>query len=159
MQTEAIRRQFELTWDMLDEVYDRCPEKLWRKEKIKPYSIARLMYHTVWWTQRYCRQKKKAVELDPFNFGYEGDGVSIERFPDIAGMRAYSDRVRKRIVKWLDSMEDRELEEWDRGFRHTGRTMGERLIYSLKHINHHLGQMNLLLRQNRIEAGEWKCVE
>jgi uncharacterized damage-inducible protein DinB len=158
MRVEDLKRQFELSWDMLDEVFEKCTGRIWRAEKIKPYSIARLMYHTVWWTQRYCRHKKKVVELDPFNFGREGDSVAIERMPDIAEMRAYSNRVRKRIMKWLDSMEDSGLCESDGGFEHTGETIGERLVYSLKHIHHHLGQMNLLLRQSGKDAVEWRCV-
>lgn len=158
MRVQGIKRQYEFSWDMLNEVFDRCPDRVWRQEKIKPYSIGRLAYHIIVSTQRYCRPKRKAVELDPFNLGRgEGEDVPMDRFPGIADVRGYSDKVRKRVMKWFDSLRDSELSESDGGFTWTGETIGERLVYTLKHFHHHLGQMNLLLRQHGSDAVEWKC--
>jgi len=158
MKVEAIKRQFELSWDMLDEAISRCPDAVWRAETPAPYSIGRLAFHTLQSTQRYCRTGHKRVELDPFKFGGQELHVPMSKFPGAEEVRGYSGKVRRRVLKWLDSLEDRQLSDSDSAFLWTGRTIGERLCYTLKHFNHHLGQINLILRQNGIEAAEWKCV-
>ena len=157
MAVEAVRRQFETSWDMLDEAFARCPDEAWRAEAPKPYSIGRLAFHILQSTQRYCRTGHRRVELDPFGFGGNELDVPMSAFPSVEHVAVYSRKTRARVMKWLDSLDDDQLRQSDNAFRWTGRTIGERLFYTLKHFNHHLGQINLLLRQQNIEAVEWRC--
>ena len=158
MQIADIRRQFELSWDMLDEVMGRCTNAVWRLETPPPYAIGRLAFHTIQSTLRYCRAGCRAkVNLDPFNFGGNEGRVPMEQFPDIAAVLEYSRASRVRVMKWMDTLRQRDLSISDGSFLWTGRTVGERLLYTLKHINHHVGQMNLILRQQGIDAVGWKC--
>ncbi|MCL5270506.1 MAG: DinB family protein [bacterium] len=154
---DALRRQYALSWDMLEDALGRCTDAAWRAETTPPYAIARLAFHTVQSTQRYCRTGHRKTELDPFGFGGDGLVVAIDRIPAITDMRAYSDRVRRRVTVWLETLTDDTLAASDNAFQWTGLTIGERLVYTLKHFHHHLGQINLLLRQHGIAVGPWKC--
>ena len=159
MNPKAIARQYRLSWDMLDEIMAQCSDAVWRLEVPPPISIGRSMFHTLQSTQRYCRtNSKQRVEMDPFDFGGHELKVAMKDFPSIDQVREYSFEVRERVIKWLSGLSEKDLNSESKSFRWTGHTAGERLLYTLKHINHHIGQMNLILRQQGIETVEWKCV-
>jgi uncharacterized damage-inducible protein DinB len=159
MNPEAIARQFLLSWDMLDEIMGRCSDAVWRRECPPPISIGRAVFHTLQSAQRYCRtHSRQRVEMDPFNFGGNELKVAMQDFPNIEEVREYSVAVRKRAIEWLKRLSKNDLNSESKSFRWTGNTAGERILYTLKHFNHHLGQINLILRQQGIETVEWKCV-
>lgn len=158
MNPEGIVRQFELSWDMLDEIMSRCSDPVWRAELPQPYSIGRLCFHVIQSTARYCRAGKQRADLDPFGFGGNELKVRMDTFPSADEMKVYSRKVRKRTLAWLGSLDAVALGTNDGAFQWTGRSVGERVLYTLKHFHHHLGQMNLLLRMQGIDRVEWRCV-
>ena len=62
--------------------------------------------------------------------------------------------VKAKCVRVLEKLSSKELEGKNSYFW-TGPTLAHRLIYNIRHAQHHIGQLNSILRQNGNDAATW----
>ena len=151
----TLWRQFGAAIDMLDNAVGACPDEVWG-DGPPAQAFWYLVYHTLFWLDYYLAGKPDGFappapftldEMDPA-------GIYPDRVYTPAEMRAYLEHGRLKCRAVISRMTSEWADE-PSGFERLGLTQGELLLYSLRHVQHHTAQLNLILRQRIGAAPRW----
>lgn len=166
----TLWKNFAAAIDMLDNIIAICPEEIWAKDKQVYY----MSYHVTIFLDYYLTSPVKDFKpllsytlADPDQLP-EGavDDVLPSRFyskEELRNALAISREKCKQLV--LSTPADEFSKRWisDEEIELHGLcpslvvnyTVLEILFYNLRHVQHHVGQLNLLLRQRANLAADW----
>lgn len=148
-------RQLGAAIDMLENAINACPATLWGDRTRQPeywYNT----YHTLFFLDFYFSEAAEGF-APPAPFGLEEldpAGVMPPRVytkEELLIYLAYCRNKCRSVIRALTA----EKSEQSSGSLRPGLTFGELYIYVLRHVQHHAGQLNLLLRQNIDSAPRW----
>ncbi len=165
---QSLWKNFGASMDMLRDAIALCPEEVWYSEKKFFY----MAYHTIIFLDYYFTIPVAGfVPALPYTItdklpAEAIDDVIPNRFYDKQEMLAYLATIRnkgKRLV--MEATEEKLNGRWIKAEEidlHglcpslvTEYTVLEILFYNLRHVQHHVGQLNLLLRQKINQAPDW----
>jgi hypothetical protein len=148
---KILWKQFGAVIDMLESSILVCPESFWDKKDFW-YSA----YHTIFWLDYYSSVKPdefsppKPFSLSEFN----PKGILPERIYLKKELLEYLEHSRKKVFFLIEGLnEDTSKERFVTKKKNYNRI--EMILYNMRHVQHHVGQLNLLLRQNVDTAGKW----
>ena len=167
---ECLWVNFAAAIDMLKNAVALCPDELWWQDKKFFY----LSYHTTIFLDFYLTKPvKDFAPTLPYTI-VDSNGLPAEAVDDVIPNRVYSqqevldylsiirDKCKTLIIR---SSEDQLMERWIDPSEidlHglcpslvTNYTVLEILFYNFRHVQHHAGQLNLLLRQKINKGPEW----
>jgi hypothetical protein len=148
---EMLWKQFGAAIDMLESSVLVCPESFWDKKDFW-YSV----YHTIFWLDYYSSAEPDAFSPpQPFTLSeFDPKGILPERLYSKEELLEYLEFARKKGFFLIDGLnEETSKERFINKKKNYNRI--EMIIYSMRHVQHHVGQLNLLLRQNEDVAGKW----
>ncbi len=151
-----IWQQFGAAIDMLDDAINLCPEQLWTAVLWKDTNDARygqfwfVAYHTLFWLDLYLTGSSDGfAPPSPFIRGtlpeqpYTKDQV-----------RAYLDQCRTKCKSTLEALTD-ETAHRRCTFDWIEASFLEMQLYSMRHVQEHAAQLNLLLGQHDVSGMDW----
>lgn len=167
---QCLWANFGAAIDMLSNAINVCPDELWQKEKRFFY----MAYHTTIFLDYYLTSPVKsfAPEL-PYTIIDESklppeaiDDVVPNEFYSKQDILCYLDSIRKKCQNLILGAPDKALlERWidDNDINLHGLcpsivknyTLLEIIFYNLRHVQHHVAQLNFILRQNIGTAPNW----
>ena len=145
----AIWQQFGAAIDMLGNALRACPDEVWPE----CWYIA---YHTLFFLDFYLSESAEGFappapftldELDPA-------GILPERPFTKDELLAYLEHGREKCRSTIEAL-TKETAGERCGFERPEVGRGELLLYSMRHVQHHTGQLNLILRQRIDSAPRW----
>jgi len=141
--------------DMLENAIDACPEALWGDRSRNP-EFWYVVYHTLFFLDYYLSDSlEDFVPPAPFNLDeLDPAGVMPERVYTKEEMRGYLHHGRAKargVVAGLTDETAREHRRW----ASLDCTLVEVLLGSMRHVQHHTAQLNLILRQTIDSAPRW----
>lgn len=152
----TIEEQLGAAIDMLENAIEACPEKLWsdRSEKVEYWYIA---YHTLFFLDLYISGTLEGFsppapftlsELDPAGIIPEQPYTKEE----LQNYLNYNRRKAKLTIEGLTEERAREKcsFEW---LKEVNRL--DLIFTSIRHVQHHTAQLNLILRQQINSAPRW----
>ncbi|MDD4051419.1 MAG: DinB family protein [candidate division Zixibacteria bacterium] len=148
-------RQFGAAIDMLDNAMLACPDHLWTDRSRQP-EFWYAAYHTLFFLDYYLSDSSEGfappspftlTELDPA-------GVLPERVYTKDELRAYLEHGRRKCRAKIAALTD-EMVHQHCGFERRDMSIAELLQYVMRHVQHHAGQLNLILRQTIDSAPQW----
>lgn len=151
----TIWQQFGAAIDMLENAMVACPEDLWTNRSLKP-EFWYTAFHALFWLDFYLSDSAKGFappppftldELDPA-------GILPPRVYTKAELRTYLDHGRKKCRTTIQALTD-ERAGRRYVFGSVDLSFGELLLYNMRHVQHHAGQLNLLLRQAVDSSPRW----
>ena len=149
----TVWRQFGAAIAMLENAIRACPDDLWRDQDRFPQYWA-MVFHTLFFLEYYHADSREGF-MPPAPFGLtelDPSGVLPERVYTKEEMLGYLEHCRKRIRFVIDT---KDLDEPQK-FGSVDGTILEELLYSLRHVQHHTAQLNLLIRQvTHADAPRW----
>jgi hypothetical protein len=148
--------QYHSTLAMLHNVLEACPDQLW----IKPYAGVHFWheaYHALFWTHNFLGTKDKRFSFQPF-------GVDIDPWQvippnntcDRAEALQYAAQTRAYIDEVFDALTLDELDAADSYDETDFRSVFHRLMYGLRHVQHHVGKLTAFLNLEGIQLNHWK---
>jgi hypothetical protein len=152
---EVLWRQFGATIDMLENALAACPDELWGDQERNP-QYWYVVYHTLFFLDYYLSESVDGFappapftlsELDP-------SGILPDRVYTKAELKAYLEHGRAKCRAVIFGL-TRESAFAPRRFGSVDGPLVEGLIYSLRHVQHHAAQLNLILRQEVDAAPTW----
>jgi hypothetical protein len=155
----GLRKQFGAAIDMLENTLIACPDRLWSDRSSQP-EFWYLVYHTLFWLDLYLFGSVDGFappapftldELDPA-------GLLPERPYTKDELRAYLRHGRQKCRATIDALTDEKARERCT-FRWGEVSFLELLLYGMRHVQHHAGQLHLLLRQSTDSAPGWVAQE
>ena len=141
--------------DSLEQAIKICPQKVWGN-KTGFQEFWYMTYHTLFYLDYYFSDTDKEFkppkpytlsELDPA-------GVLPDRVYTKKEMLKYLEFGRRKARKKLKLLTNQKLLSHC-GFEKKDYTAAEQIIYSTRHIQHHVAQLNLLRRQKLNLPSNW----
>src|SRR5579863_6021255 len=134
---------------MLENAIRECPEEAWQ-------DIWYIAYHTLFFLDYNMSESAEGFappppftldELDPA-------GILPERPFTKEELLGYLEHGRRKCRARIEAMTEEEAGERC-GFERPDVTCVELLLYNMRHVQHHAGQLNLILRQRIDSAPRW----
>jgi hypothetical protein len=150
-----IWQQFGASIDMLENAVVACPEALWSDRSQRP-EFWYVAYHTLFWLDLYLSDSLAGFappppftldELDPA-------GLFPERPYSKDELQMYLEHGRKKCRVVIAALTDDKIGERC-GFAWIDGSVAELLLYNMRHVQHHVAQLNLILRQQIDSAPRW----
>ena len=131
---------------MLDQCVRNCPEQHW-EGLVASGSCRWVVYHTLFFTDYYLSPTEEAFELGELNLR-GGDERLPVACPGLsqADSREYLAICRRKAVETF-ARETSAVLEGPSGFPTKRFSRGELHLYSMRHIQHHTGQVSAYLRR------------
>ena len=149
-------QQFGASIDMLEDSLRACPDELWNDRSQQP-EFWYLVYHTLFWLDLYLSGSAEGFtppapftldELDPA-------GLLPERVYTKDELQTYLRHCRQKCQMTTESLTDERARQscvfsWGKFL-----SFGELLLDNMRHVQHHVAQLNLILRQKIDSAPPW----
>jgi uncharacterized damage-inducible protein DinB len=147
---EVLARQYDRVWNSLRDAVSKLSDQQWRTSDCDWLAPIRQAYHLVDTAEFYTRRSPKEGDdsLDWAN-------GPIGQLPSQEQLLAFIDRVQPIVREWLTACGDGAFMSAEAEFHWTGGTRLDRAVYSLRHSQHHLGQINAELRRKGLPRGAW----
>jgi hypothetical protein len=153
----ALESQFGAALDMLENAIEACPPATW-DDAARPiqHRFWYVAYHTLFWLDFYLADSEDAFRPPPPFTLSELDPAGV--YPD----RTYSPEALLGYLKhgrarWraVCGLLDEARAARPCGFRRREMSVLELLHYNLRHVQHHVGQLQLLLRDGGTRPPSW----
>ncbi|UCF35826.1 MAG: DinB family protein [Acidobacteriota bacterium] len=165
---EVIGRQYAASIEMLKNAVDACPEALW-DDRSDGTPIWHIVYHTIFFCDLYLTENLEAFKprdyhVDHYHFlpgDYKEFGGIVktpERCYSTAQMLEYADHCTRKAKAVFASLNEKRARERC-GFWWYELNVGEFLINSLRHNQHHGAQIALILRRRADIGIDWLGTE
>jgi hypothetical protein len=148
-------RQFGAAIDMLEGAMAACPDQLWFDRSRRP-EFWYVVFHTLFWLDFYASAPAPGY-TPPAPFGLEEmdpAGVLPPRPYSKAELQRFLEHARSRCRGAIAALADeRGRERYVFGPRDM--SLEELFLYGLRHVQHHAGQLHLMLRQATDSTPGW----
>jgi DinB family len=151
---QSLWNQFAASIDMLEHAIHMCPADLWDNES----NFWRITYHSLFFLDYY-------ITLPPINFT-PPTPFTLSEFEDEVAEKAYTKTALLQYVQFCKNKcyqlinSTALLDEniiWENESKTMQYPIIEILLYNLRHVQHHVAQLNALLRQHIHDAPSWVC--
>ena len=152
---EGTWKQFGAAIDMIENAIHACPDPLWNDASKKP-QFWYLTFHTLFWLDLYLSDSLgQFAPPDPFTLDeLEADGDFPEQAYTKQDLQRYLDHGRSKCRMLIANLTE-ERASHRCGFQWVDCTVGELLLYNMRHVQHGAAQLNLILRQETDSAPHW----
>ncbi len=147
--------QYNAAIDMLANAVSACPDDLWHRDK-EFQDFWYIAYHTTFWLDFYLTPSPDDfTPLAPFGlYELDPEGILPERVYTQHEISSYIEHGKQKCETVLGAF-TAHTAELPYHFGSIDMTFGELLLYNMRHVQHHTGQLGLLLRQNIDSAPAW----
>jgi hypothetical protein len=150
-----LKHQHHSTLAMLQSVLEGCSEETWNKE-FAGVPFWREAYHALFWMHNFLGLKDKRFHRQPF-------GVDIEPWVAIPASNTcargealqYAAQTRAYVDEVFDALTLDALSEADNYDETDFRTVYHRLMYGLRHVQHHVGKLTAYLNLEGVQLDHW----
>ena len=148
---DICRENYLALMKMLEQTIILCPNELWADKSNQP-QFWQEIYHTLFYLDFYFGNnwKKKPERFDV----EENLGEVPKTILSKEDLLSYLEEMREKCIDVLSNVTTNELQGKNSYFW-TGSTLSHKLVYNIRHSQHHVGKINLLLSTNGIEAAKW----
>ena len=151
-----LKDQHTSTLAMLTCVIEGCPEDVWGKE-FAGVPFWREAYHTLFWMHNFVGPKDKAFHFHPFGADidprlFTPPNNTCERVQALE----YAAQTRTHIDEVFDSMTLDELSGTDHYDETDFRSVYHRLMYGMRHVQHHVGKLTAYLNLEGAWLNNWE---
>ncbi len=148
--------QFGAAIDMLENALRMCTDELCVDGNQQP-EFWYICYHTLFWMDLYLSDTPEGFRPpEPFGMEeFDPAGIVPETPHHRSRLLVYLDHCRKKCRERIDGLTP---ESSAKRFK-IGRvdlTIAELLLYNMRHVQHHTGQLQTILRHNLDKAPRWQ---
>lgn len=148
---DICKNEYHALIEMLHKAINLCPEILW-DQKSKGPPFWQLAYHTAYYLDFYLGESPKKHK-ERFDIK-ENLNERMKRVLTKKQLKSYLTATRMKCDSVLEELTTKKLEGKNSYFW-TGPTLAHRLVYNIRHSQHHIGQLNSILRRNGNETVKW----
>ncbi|NHJ48170.1 MAG: DinB family protein [Asgard group archaeon] len=148
---DICRVEYKAVIKMLQEAIKLCPDEIWDKTFDEP-PFWQQVYHTTYYMDFYLGDDPDKFEKR-FSMKEDLKKRSDETLTK-EQLESYLVSIKKKVKYVLDKLDEKKLTEENRYFW-TGPTVAHRLVYNIRHSQHHIGILNSILRRCANDASKW----
>ena len=151
-----LKDQWTRVWDMWEEMIRAIPDDEWRKGDIDYLIPARHLVHVLVCDDAFTQD----IPLDQYDdfklFEVREWGTPAGELPNRETALSKLADVRATVGERLAKLDDAALLEPEEVYPWTGQTRMSKMLYVLRHSQHHLGEVNAELSRRGIKAAIWE---
>jgi hypothetical protein len=160
---EILWHQFGAAIETLQNALEACPDelwqrRLWREPEGQPEfaEFWYLAYHTIFWLDYYCSESAEGFKVPPpFTVSeLDMDGLLPERVYTKQELQTYLEYAGAKCQAKIESLADENEPQRVRSNWRV-KTVAELLLYTMRHVQEHAAQLNMLLGQETDSAPGW----
>lgn len=148
----SLWKQFGAAIDMLENSMKACPEELWNQTEFWYRA-----YHTLFFLDYYLSDETPESEFRPpapFTLSeFNPEGEMPPRTYTKEELLGYLQHCRDKCREAINNLDVNSDKRFVNEYRNY--SVFEIMLYNMRHVQHHMAQLNLILRQNGIEAPDW----
>lgn len=150
---QSLWNQMGASIDMLEDSILLCPDAHWDTERKFWYQV----FHVLFFLDYYLSTEPKTFSPPkPFSESEFEDRMP-ERVYTKPELLEYLQFCRGKCKNLIENLSEQQLEvRWINSSGSMNYSIHEILIYNLRHVQHHVAQLNLHLRQSINNAPEWR---
>ncbi len=148
----SLWSQFGAALEMLGESIHTCPKDVWEGNQVFSFQA----YHTLFFLDYYLSTNPVGF-APPSEFSYSefDEEPVLVIFPQEMLLK-YLDACKQKAQTLILGLDEQlASQRWINESKTMDYSLFEILFYNLRHVQHHVGQFNLLLRQHIDQAPEW----
>jgi hypothetical protein len=151
----SLRQQLGAAIEMLEKAMLACPEELW-SDPSRPPQFWYVAYHTLFFLDLYASESiARFAPPAPFTLSeLEPDSLPPDPPYTQAELQGYLDYSRAKCRAAIDALTE-ESANRRCGIEWHDISEVELVLYSLRHVQHHVGQLYLMLRQGAGSTPGW----
>lgn len=151
----SLWQQFGAAIDMLENAIRACPEALWGDRTQQP-EFWYTAFHALFYLDLYLSRTDAGFKPPaPFTLDEMDErGILPDRVYRKDELLSYLAHGRAKCRETMSSLTEEMLEERS-GFSWLDLNRIEVHLYNMRHVQHHAGQLNTLLRQHGIPVPRW----
>ena len=152
---DTVWGQFGASIDMLERAIQACPEDLWGDRSQKP-EFWYVAFHTLFFLDLYLSESDDGfLPPPPFTLDeLDERGILPERVYTKEELLRYLNHGRAKCRDTIQAMTE-ERARGRCGFSWLDLSVGQMLLYNMRHIQHHVGQLQLVLSLKTGSAPRW----
>ncbi len=149
---EDLWKQFGAGLDMLTDSIQTCPDAIWQVDQ----RFSQLAYHTLFFLDYYLTKEPVGFsQPDQFSYSEFDEDPELVIFSK-SELLNYLDACRSKAKGFIFGLDAIQLKKrWINESQTMNFSMLEILLYNLRHVQHHVGQLNLVLRETSQTAPDW----
>jgi hypothetical protein len=151
---QALYQQFAAAITMLENAIRACPDALWDDRK-QWAPFWQIVHHTVYYLDLYFTEFDEILTTSPKN---NGSDHRLETKPDRIRSKSellkHLSQARGRCFCGLDSLTESHLAK-PTAFEWQSFNQANLILDNLRHVQHHVGQLVLILRREADLESEW----
>jgi hypothetical protein len=150
----VCRTGYLAVFQMMGKAMAMCPDEIWGERTDEP-AFWQQAYHALMYTDFYLEALPRAYKKPDFAEEKANDLAFLPTVvPPKEQMQSYLRQVSGKCGTVLDSLTSEQLEGAN-AFTWTGPTVAHRLVYNIRHAQHHVGRLNSLLARRTGKSAEW----
>ncbi len=151
---EVLVRQYGSCFSTLRETIEGCPDAEWRSSDNPRFIPSRLALHILETVDYYNGATREFTE-SPFG---DSETLAPDALPSRENIFGYFEEVRGKLIKKVCSLGDEDLLAPETVFsdREEGYTLLDLYLYTLRHTQHHAGQLVEEMRRRGISGPRWR---
>jgi hypothetical protein len=151
-----LKHQYHSTLAMLTSTIEGCPQETWTQE-FAAVPFWREAYHALFWMHNFLGNRDKRFQFQPF-------GVDIDprlftppnNTCEQSEALGYAEQTAAYIDQVFEPLTLDALYASDRYDESDFRSVYHRLMYGLRHVQHHVGKLTAYLNLQGIQLHHWK---
>ena len=151
---DICRNDYLAVFQMTRAAIELCPEELWDDRTDEP-PFWQQAYHTLWAVDFYLSDSPESSRKASF---VEDEATNLKHVPASVPskqqIQGYLEEVSRKCEAVLDELTPEQL-GGSNTFPWTGPTPAHRMIYNIRHAQHHVGWLNSILSRKAGCAAEW----
>lgn len=154
--SNALADQFSRAWAMAMDAVRRFPEEAWCEAPDERMQPARIAYHILKAAERYTWLGPD----DEFsaNQQYKLDWVQTpaQDLPSREEALQHLEQAKDRSMEWIKHFDEDQFTSGAAQWPWTGNCVLAQAMYHLRHLQHHMAELNIELRRRGLPTVEWK---
>jgi hypothetical protein len=150
----SLRNQFFLSFSMMENIIEICPDELWNK-KVSGFVFWQQLVHVL--AGAHCWLREEKPEIIPSFSTFNGKNIypELENDPEIMltkpEVRILCKETKETTEKWFAGKDD----NWLKKILFGKMTNFDNITGHLRHIMYHIGHCEAIFRENGIKTGEY----
>lgn len=153
--TDALIEQFARSWRELRDAVAKFPADEWRQGPIDYLVPARLAYHIIATADMYATSMGYEAYKPHRAYKLDWEAAPVEDLPAREAFLSLIDETEGTVKAWLLEMGDEGLLQAQTDYAWTGEQVLGRALYTLRHSQWHIGELNAILRSRGFDQVEW----
>jgi hypothetical protein len=152
---ESLIDQFGRTWQELRRALTQTPAEEWRTGSDDYLVPARLAYHILFTADMYTTHMGYEEYKPHRRYTIDWENAPIEELPARDELFTMTNETEVTVKEWLIDLGDEGLLRSEEKYPWTGERVLDRALYTLRHNQWHIGELNAILRARGVAHVAW----